>query len=44
MAAMAREVGATAPTISNWEKRTGALAIKPEPLEALRRLHQASKK
>ena len=43
MAAFAREVGVSAPTISNWEKRTGTLPIKPEPLEQLKRLHQGNK-
>lgn len=40
MAALGREVGVSAPTISNWEKKTGPLKIQAEPLEALKRLHQ----
>jgi len=40
-AAFAREVGVTAPTISNWEKKKGALNINPQALEQLKRLHQA---
>ncbi|CAA6676657.1 MULTISPECIES: helix-turn-helix domain-containing protein [unclassified Lentimonas] len=40
-AAFAREVGVTAPTISNWEKKTGVLKLKPDALEQLTRLHQA---
>ena len=40
-AAFAREVGVTAPTITNWEKKTGVLKLQPKPLEALKRLHQA---
>lgn len=42
MAALAREVGVSGPTISNWEKKTGTLKIAPEPLEALKRLHDAN--
>jgi uncharacterized Zn finger protein len=42
MAAFAREVGVSAPTISNWEKKTGPLNIKAEPLAALKRLHEAT--
>lgn len=44
MAAMAREIGVSAPTISNWEKKTGSLKIQAEPLEALKRLHETSNK
>lgn len=43
MAAFAREVGVSGPTISNWEKRTGKLTIKPAPLEQLKRLHEFKK-
>ena len=43
MAAFAREVGVSGPIISNWEKRTGALPIKSEPLEQLKRLHDGNK-
>jgi len=41
-AAFAREVGVSAPTISNWEKRPGMLRMKPRVLEQLQRLHDAS--
>jgi len=40
MAAFAREIGVSGPTISNWEKKTGPLTIKAEPLEALKQLHE----
>ena len=40
MAAFAREIGVSGPTISNWEKKSGPLTIKAEPLEALKRLHK----
>lgn len=40
MAALARKIGVSAPTISNWEKKTGPLKIQAEPLEALRRLYE----
>lgn len=42
MAAMARALGVSAPTISNWEKKTGPLKLKAPVLEQLQRLHQAS--
>jgi DNA-binding transcriptional regulator YiaG len=38
MAAFAREIGVSGPTISNWEKKSGALKIQPAPLEKLQRL------
>ena len=42
MAAMAREIGVSAPTISNWEKKKGPLTLKANALEQLQRLYQAT--
>jgi uncharacterized Zn finger protein len=39
LAALAREIGVSGPTISNWEKKSGALKIQPGPLEKLQRLY-----
>lgn len=37
-AAMARELGVSAPTITNWEKKNGTLTLKPDTLAALQLL------
>jgi uncharacterized Zn finger protein len=42
MAAMARELGVSAPTISNWEKKKGPLTLKANALEQLQRLYEAT--
>jgi uncharacterized Zn finger protein len=41
-AAFARELGVSAPTISNWEKKTGPLQLSASALEAIQRLHAVS--
>ena len=43
MAAFARELGVSGPTINNWEKKTGPLNMQAQSLEQLTRLHERSK-
>ncbi|MFU8849090.1 MAG: helix-turn-helix domain-containing protein [Opitutales bacterium] len=40
-AAFARQLGVSAPTVTNWESATGKLNLQPRSLAALRKLHRS---
>jgi len=41
-AAFARQLGVSAPTVTNWESASGRLNLRPRSLAALRKLHRSA--